>query len=109
MVLTKPAAAPMRIVPKLTVLAFVLAAALPAVAQSGPCFADWAAASSVVKSQGLVTVEQLTRLAQSKVGGEIVRTQLCEDSSGYVYKLVVKEQGGQIKNVIVDAKRPFER
>ena len=94
-------------------LAFVLLAAtlapLAAFGQSEPCFADWSAAGAVVKSEGLVTVDQLTKLARSKLGGEVVRTTLCESKGGYVYKLVMREPSGQLNTITVDAKKPFER
>ena len=78
-----------------------------AYAQSGACFSDWSAASVIVKNEGLVTVEQLTKLAPTKLGGEIVRTILCEASGGYVYKLVVRDGAGHVKNVVLDARHPF--
>ena len=81
-------------------------APLGAQAQSGACLPDWSAASIVVKAEGLVTVEQLAKLAATRVRGEIVRTALCEDKSGYVYKLLVREGSGQVKTIIVNAKQP---
>jgi uncharacterized membrane protein YkoI len=80
---------------------------LGAAAQTGTCLTDWTAAGAIVKSEGLVTVDQLTKLAPSKLGGDIVRISLCEAKTGYVYKLVIKDAGGQIKNMVVDAKSPF--
>jgi uncharacterized membrane protein YkoI len=82
-------------------------APLPAAAQGEPCFADWAAASAVVKAEGLVTVDQLTKLAPARLGGDVVRTTLCETRAGYVYKLVIRDAAGQIKTITVDAKKPF--
>ena len=96
---------------KLKNLVIILLAAtlvpLAAFGQSEPCFADWSAAGAVVKSEGLVTVDQLTKLARAKLGGEVVRTTLCESKGGYVYKLVIRDASGQINTVTVDAKKPF--
>ena len=76
-------------------------------AQTSACFADWSAASAVVKSQGLMTLDQLTKLAPAKLGGEIVRSALCEGENGHVYRLVIRNREGQLKTVVVDAKHPF--
>jgi uncharacterized membrane protein YkoI len=71
------------------------------------CFADWSEAAAVVKAEGLVTVEQLTKLAPAKLGGDIVRTTLCNTESGYTYKLVIRSASGKMSTVSVDAKNPF--
>lgn len=63
----------------------------------------------MVKAEGLVTIDQLTKLAPAKLGGEIVRSSLCESKAGFVYKLVVRTVGGQMKSIEVDAKHPFDR
>jgi uncharacterized membrane protein YkoI len=76
-------------------------------AEDGACFADWATASRVVAAEGLVTLEQLAKRGQGKLGGEIVRSSLCELKSGYVYKLVIRDADGRLKNVLLDAKTPF--
>ena len=76
-------------------------------AQNGACFADWSSASIIVKAEGLMTVEQLTKLGPSKFGGDVVRSTLCENKSGFVYKLIVRDSSGQMKNITVDAKHPF--
>ncbi len=82
-------------------------ASLAAQAADDACFSDWAAASVLVKAEGLVTIEQLTKLAPSKLGGQIVRSTLCEAKTGYVYKLVVRTSAGQMKSIEVDARQPF--
>ena len=90
-------------------LIFLGATLLPlgARAQTSGCLSDWSAARIIVKTEHLVTVEELTRLAPSKLGGQIVRTTLCEDKTGYVYKLIVRDSAGQHKAVVVNAKQPF--
>jgi uncharacterized membrane protein YkoI len=72
------------------------------------CFSDWSAASIMVKTEGLVTLDQLTKLAPAKLGGEIVRSSLCEARTGFVYKLVVRTKDGQMRSISVDAKHPFD-
>jgi uncharacterized membrane protein YkoI len=76
-------------------------------AQSSACFSDWSAAAAVVKSEGLVTLDELTKLAPSKFGGEIVRSALCESEKGHVYRLTIRDANGRLMSVVVDAKHPF--
>jgi uncharacterized membrane protein YkoI len=84
-------------------------ASFTANAANDACFSDWSAASILVKAESLVPIEQLTKMAPSKLGGEIIRSTLCESKSGFVYKLVVRTAAGQMKAVEVDAKHPFDR
>jgi hypothetical protein len=87
----------------------IAAAPISASAEADACFADWSAATIVIKAESLVTVDQLTKLAPAKFGGDIVRTTLCEAKSGFIYKIVVKDRGGQLRLWTVDAKHPFDR
>jgi hypothetical protein len=93
-------------------LATTTLAPAAAFAQAGACFSDWSTAGEVVKSHGLIPVDQLTKLAPSKLGGEIVRIALCEahdGQDGYVYRLILRELGGGLKTHTLDAKHPFAR
>jgi uncharacterized membrane protein YkoI len=87
--------------------ALALFAASPSARAESVCFSDWSAASAVVRHEGLITIEQLVALAPSKLGGEIVRTTLCQERQGFVYRLVVRQPSGQLHRVTIDAKKPF--
>jgi len=78
-------------------------------AGAGSCIADWSVAAPIVKKEGLVTVEQLSSLARSHLEGSIVKTTLCEEKGGYVFRLVVRGANGQLRSVTVDARTPFGR
>ncbi|MEQ1697885.1 MAG: hypothetical protein ABL901_18790 [Hyphomicrobiaceae bacterium] len=82
-------------------------ASFAALAANDACFSDWSAASILVKAESLVPIEQLTKMAPSKLGGEIIRSTLCESKTGFIYKLVVRTANGQMKAMEVDAKHPF--
>ena len=73
------------------------------------CIADWSIAAPIVRKEGLASVEKLAELARANGVGTIVRTMLCEDNGGFVYKLVTREPKGQVKTLTVDARRPFMR
>ncbi len=88
---------------------FVVAAG-PAAAQMDvpKCLNDWSEASVVVRREGLVTVEQLVKQAPAHLGGDIVRVALCQSDTGFFYRLVVRDGSGSIRQVILDARQPFQ-
>ena len=75
-------------------------------AKAADCLNDWAAASQIVKSENLLTVEQLSNVAGDQIQGQIVKTTLCLENGGYVYRLVVRDPKGQMKSVAIDARGP---
>jgi uncharacterized membrane protein YkoI len=89
----------------LIVMITASAAGLPAIqkAAAGECFADWSTAVQVVKNESLLTVEQISAAAAGSIPGQIVKTTLCKEQGGYVYRLVVRDAGGQLRNIVVDA------
>jgi hypothetical protein len=91
------------------VVASLLGLAAPAgAAEDVTCYRDWSTASEIVRTEGLVTVDRLVAEAPERLGGDIVRTILCRAERGYFYRLVIRDQAGQLRGVIVDAKRPFK-
>ena len=72
-------------------------------AAAADCFADWSTAAQVVKKESLLTVEQIAAAEAGAVPGQIVKTTLCKEQGGYVYRLVVRGANGQLRNVVVDA------
>lgn len=67
------------------------------------CLTDWGAAGEIVRAQGLKTVEQLAKSSPQQLKGQIVKATLCQDGGGYVYRLVVRDGAGQLKNVVLSA------
>ncbi len=90
--------------PALAVLMIGLGMALPAA--HADCLADWGAAAAVVRANGLQTVEQLAKTSPQQLKGQIIQATLCEDGGRYVYRLVVRDRSGQMKNVVIDAAGP---
>ncbi|MEQ1716460.1 MAG: hypothetical protein ABL907_10825 [Hyphomicrobium sp.] len=85
------------------VLAATTAPLIAPVKSEESCIADWGAAGDIVRQQDLQTVEQLTSRAAAPLPGRIVKATLCHQNSGYIYRLVVRDSAGQLKNVVVDA------
>ena len=87
--------------PGLAALVIGLAVSLPAA--NADCLSDWGAAAEVVRANGLQTVEQLAKTSPQQLKGQIIKATLCEEGGGFVYRLVVREATGQMKNVVIDA------
>jgi hypothetical protein len=73
------------------------------------CIESWSEAASVIRQEKLIVIEQLSRSFRAELGGDIVRTTLCSKDGRYVYRLVVRSPSGPLKDVSVDARRPFDR
>lgn len=76
-------------------------------AEAPQCYSDWSQARAIVSREGLVTVDELVKHGPSKLGGEILRTILCQDGAVFTYRLVVRDSSGTIRQVVVDARRPL--
>jgi hypothetical protein len=87
----------------LVLLAVVAVSFAAPVMSAESCISDWGAAGDIVRQQGLKTVEQLVNGPASPLPGTIVKATLCRQDSGYVYRLVVRDGRGQLKNVVVEA------
>lgn len=106
----KPLETLMTRIPLIAALALSHVAAASAAARAGEtCMADWSVAASIVRKEGLTTVEQLISLATKSGAGSIVRTTLCETDGNYVYRIVIKQDNGKLKTMTVDARKPFAR
>ena len=73
------------------------------------CYSDWSIAAPIVRKQGLATVETLARRAQTKISGDIVKTTLCEEKGGFVYRILIRDHTGRLSSKTVDARAPFGR
>lgn len=69
----------------------------------GDCISDWGTAGEIVRRERLVTVEQLAAGARRDLGGAIIKATLCRESGAYVYRLVVREESGQMRGAVVSA------
>jgi hypothetical protein len=78
-------------------------------AHAGDCYTDWSDAAPIVKKEGLTTIETLAETARGKLSGDIVKTTLCEEGGGFVYRLLIREPAGRLVNRTVDARAPFPR
>ena len=92
-------------------VALVLCLLAPGLSVAGAdeCFADWSVAAPIVKTEGLASVDELSRRAQGKLPGTIIKTTLCREKGVFVYQLIVREPNGQLKRLSVDARHPFQR
>jgi hypothetical protein len=94
--------------------AFVLAAtlALPpapaAIGQSLRCYDDWSDAAPIVLNEKLLRARDIQAWARKRLKGKVIRVTLCQDGESYIYRVLVREPKGRIRNRIVDARGPLE-
>jgi hypothetical protein len=86
-----------------------LAGALAQAPAPPRCYAEWAEAALIVRKEALVAVDRLQALTRSRIAGELVKSTLCQEQGRWVYRAVVRGAGGELKSLIIDAQRPFER
>lgn len=86
--------------------AFLVLPAWPGRAAAEECLTDWGAAGAIVRSQKLVPVAELSKSQAVGAAEEIVKATLCRDGDDYIYKLVLRDTKGQLKTVVVDARKP---
>jgi uncharacterized membrane protein YkoI len=91
------------------VAVFALAAVAGATTGRGEtsCIGSWSEAAPIVAANGLTPVETLTREAPERLNGNIVKATLCEEDGRYIYSLVLRQEGGKLKQKKVDARRPY--
>jgi len=89
--------------------ALVLHAAVFGTAAAAGCYDNWSVAAPIVRKEGLATVETLARRAQAKISGDIIKTTLCEENGGFVYRILIRDSSGRLSNKTVDARAPFGR
>jgi uncharacterized membrane protein YkoI len=89
------------------VLAALVAAAPGARAEDGRCYADWSTAAPIVRREKLVSARELHEEARKRQLGEPIRITLCEDQGRFVYRIVVQDASGKVRNLTVDARKPF--
>ena len=77
-------------------------------AGDGTCIADWSIAAPIVRSEGLVTVEELSHMVRARLDASIVKATLCETDGRYSFRVVMRSRQG-LKSLTVDAKAPFDR
>jgi hypothetical protein len=71
------------------------------------CFADWSDAAPLVAAHNLTPAKGLHDLARRHVPGDLVRVTLCREETRFVYRLLVRQAGGHLSHVTVDAQHPF--
>ena len=76
---------------------------LPVAFAAPECVADWSTAAQIVVKEQLLTIEQISAAQAGAIPGKIVKTTLCREKDGFVYRLVVRNTGGQLRNIVVDA------
>jgi len=94
--------------------AFVLAALLAlspapaAVGESMRCYEDWSDAAPIVLREKLIPTRELQSWARKRLKGNVIRVTLCQDGERYVYRVLVREPKGRIRNRTIEARGPLD-
>ena len=95
--------------------AFVLAALLAlspapaAVGQSLRCYEDWSDAAPIVLREKLTPTREIQAWARKRLKGNVIRVTLCQDGERYVYRVLVREPKGRIRNRTIEARGPLDQ
>jgi uncharacterized membrane protein YkoI len=92
-----------------SVIVMFMAALAPMRASADQCYASWSVAAPIVHKERLTTVEKLSKLAQSRISGNIIKTTLCHEKGAFTYRLIIRDPAGRLMNRTVDARTPFDR
>jgi uncharacterized membrane protein YkoI len=85
-----------------------LSPAPAAIGQSVRCFDDWSDAAPIVLREKLVPARDIHAWARKRLKGKVVRVTLCQDGERYIYRILVREPKGRIRNRNVEARGPLE-
>ena len=80
--------------------------AYAAAAKDDKCY-EWSDAAPIVRREKLASAKDVHEQTRKRLEGELLRITLCEEKGHYVYKLIVQEGGGKVRNLTVDARAPF--
>jgi hypothetical protein len=95
--------------------AFVLAAlvtltpAPAAIGQSVRCFEDWSDAAPIVLRENLVPAREVQSWARKRLKVNVIRVTLCQEGDRYIYRLLIREPKGRIRNRNIEARGPLDQ
>lgn len=75
--------------------------------EADKCYPSWTEAAPIVKREQLVSAKDIHEQARKRQIGEPIRITLCEEKGHYVYRLVLQDASGKVRNLTVNARRPF--
>ena len=70
--------------------------------QEGACV-PWSQARGVVAQNRLRSVRGVRKMIENRYGGQVIHANLCRSGGRFVYRLVIMEPGGNVRNVEVNA------
>lgn len=86
-----------------------LSPAPAAIGQSVRCFDDWSDAAPIVLRENLVPARDVQSWARKRLKVNVIRVTLCQDGDRYIYRLLVREPKGRIRNRTIEARGPLDQ
>ena len=75
----------------------------PSHAQAEGACVPWSQARGVVAQNQLRSVRGVRKVIENRYGGQVIHANLCRSGGRFVYRLVIMEPGGNVRNVEVNA------
>ncbi len=87
---------------------FALSPAPAAVGEQMRCFDNWSDAAPIVLREKLLPARDIHVWARKRLKGKVIRMTLCQEGERYIYRVLVREPKGRIRNRTVEARGPLE-
>jgi uncharacterized membrane protein YkoI len=72
------------------------------------CYDDWSDAAPIVLRENLIPTRDLQSWVRKRLKGKVIRVTLCQDGERYVYRVLVREPKGRIRNRMIEARGPLD-
>lgn len=69
----------------------------------GTCLDNWSDAAPIVASEGLIPARDIQLYSRRRHGSDVVRITLCREASGYIYRLLLRDDRGRLSHVRIEA------
>lgn len=81
------------------------ARAAPQAPAAGTCVENWSDAAPIVAQEGLIPARDVQLFARRQHSSELVHIKLCREETGYVYRLLLRDERGRLSHLKVNALR----
>jgi hypothetical protein len=90
-------------------LALVVGIALMSPARAAgsvDCYPDWSDAALIVARERLMPANEVQAMTRRHLAGDVIRLTLCRSATGYIYRIVFRDDRGRLKKLVITANRP---
>ncbi len=81
------------------------ALAAPQAPAVGTCVENWSDAAPIVAQEGLIPTRDVHLFARRQHASDLVHIKLCMEETGYVYRLLLRDEQGRLTHLKINALR----